>query len=345
MQEPTDNIPRLLTRFGLDAAQCQIQPLGNAGGFSGAQLWRIDCGERAFALRQWPAEVEEGRMRYVHAVLAFAGMQVDFVPRLQRTAGDDTLFHLAGRHWELATWRPGAADFRRDPSDERLRAALQALAGLHTGLQHFPTRMTGLGTSPAMQKRQERLIALRDLVPQLRARLAAAEPALIRRGQPIIASFEQDAAQMLSQLRAAATFHVALQPCLRDIWHDHVLFTGSKVTGIIDFGAARVESVAGDIARLVGSLVGDDPARRAFALAAYEDIRPLMPNERSLIPIFDRSSVLMSGMNWLQWLLIDGRQFEDLPRVYERLDEIVERLREVPAGDDQGRCDDRFAAF
>ena len=78
-----------------------------------------------------------------------------------------------------------------------------------------------------------------------------------------------------SRCPAARRMQVTAQPCIRDIWHDHVLYVGAEVSGFVDFGALRMDHVAADISRLVGSLVGDDPHRRAAALAAYAATSPL----------------------------------------------------------------------
>ena len=40
--------------------------------------------------------------------------------------------------------------------------------------------------------------------------------------------------------------------CIGDVWHDHILFEGDAVTGMIDFAAAKVDHVAADLARLLG---------------------------------------------------------------------------------------------
>ncbi len=59
---------------------------------------------------------------------------------------------------------------------------------------------------------------------------------------------------------SAVALKVPIQPCIGDIWHDHILFLGDGVSGLVDFGGMRADTVAGDIARLLGSLVADDPA-------------------------------------------------------------------------------------
>src|SRR5206468_3640782 len=70
-----------------------------------------------------------------------------------------------------------------------------------------------------------------------------------------------------------------LQPCLCDPWHDHVLFDGDRLTGIVDYGAAKVDHVSVDLARLLGSLVGDDADAWQRGLGAYRSVRPLAPDE------------------------------------------------------------------
>jgi homoserine kinase type II len=129
-------------------------------------------------------------------------------------------------------------------------------------------------------------------------------------------------------LAAVADLEVPLQPCIRDIWHDHVLFRGSEVTGLIDFGSLRVESVAADVARLMGSLVGDDVRRWQLGLEAYAAVRRMSDDELQLMKAFDLSTVLMAGLNWLDWIYRQRRQFSDRQAVLGRVDEILHRVVE-----------------
>jgi homoserine kinase type II len=116
-----------------------------------------------------------------------------------------------------------------------------------------------------------------------------------------------------------------LQPCIRDIWSDHVLFEGHRVSGIIDFGSMRVDNVAGDVARLLGSLAGDDLAAWQRGLEAYEAVRPLTDDESALVTVFDESTMLLAGFNWLDWIIAE-RQFENPSEVVHRLTMIINRL-------------------
>jgi homoserine kinase type II len=107
------------------------------------------------------------------------------------------------------------------------------------------------------------------------------------------------------ELTRATRWHgvtLPLATCLRDIWHDHVLFTGDRVTGVIDFGAVAIGSPAADISRLLGSMVGDDRHRWELGLAAYESVRPLTDDEREAVRFFDSTGIVLSAANWLLWL-------------------------------------------
>jgi Ser/Thr protein kinase RdoA (MazF antagonist) len=125
-------------------------------------------------------------------------------------------------------------------------------------------------------------------------------------------------------LAVAVTRQVDLQPCLRDIWHDHVLFSGDEATGLIDFGALRDECVVSDIVRLLGSLVRGDQAAWQFGLSAYQQVRPFDASEPSMIGVFHKTTVLLSGMNWLRWIYLEQRTFEEPDRVLARLDGNLE---------------------
>ena len=119
---------------------------------------------------------------------------------------------------------------------------------------------------------------------------------------------------------------VQVVPCLRDIWHQNVLFEGDEVTGLIDFGSLRPENIAADVARLLGSMAEDDRALWREGFAAYESRRPLSESEAILASAFDSSGVLLGGINWLTWIYERGRVFEQPSAVLERLDYFHRRL-------------------
>jgi homoserine kinase type II len=127
-------------------------------------------------------------------------------------------------------------------------------------------------------------------------------------------------------LNEASTINVPLFPVIRDLWHDHVLFTGDDVTGIVDFGALRVDSAACDLSRLLGSLVGNDREAWEFARQQYNSIRPLSADEWKLAQALDEANVILAGLNWLDWICVQGRTFESYDAVYARLDEMLVRL-------------------
>jgi len=61
-------------------------------------------------------------------------------------------------------------------------------------------------------------------------------------------------------------------------------------------------------------------------LEVYHAIRPLSDDEAALVPVFDEITTLLSGFNWLEWIVIAQRQFENPPEVIGRLTMIVSRL-------------------
>jgi homoserine kinase type II len=230
----------------------------------------------------------------------------------------------------LAPWLPGVADFQRDPRPQRLRAALETLAEFH---RHAATVPGVRGTPQVPQGVVERYQALgelqRDYAPRILAAPQKSQPsALADRARRIIPIVNQLANNGLTLLEASMQT-IGTQPCIRDIWHDHVLFQEDRVSGIVDFGAMRLDSVAGDVARLLGSLVGDSEDGWAVGLDAYTRVRPLTDAERRLVRTYDATGVMLSGVNWLRWIYLEHRQFEDLPAVLNRLDQLIPRLEHL----------------
>lgn len=319
------------------AGPCQIEYLAGAGGFSGARLWRLTTPAGELCLRCWPAEhPDRDRLQWIHRVLR-ATWQAGFqrLPDPLPSIAGETIVEHAGHLWEVTPWLPGVADYHDRPSPVRLGAALAALAEFHQAAQ-AGADLKDLRVAAPSPSIAQRLAQLRSLVAggcdEIRRALAtSAQDPHRDAAVEIRRCFSIAAPRVDDDLGRAATIRVDLQPVIRDVWHDHVLFQGDQVSGIVDFGSLRVDTVALDISRLLGSLVGDDREQWSIGLAAYEQVRPLSEEDRSLVAAGDASTVLLSGMNWLRWLYVDRRQFGDSARVHARLTEIVRRLSVLAA--------------
>jgi homoserine kinase type II len=321
---------RVLARYGAELQPQRIEPLGGAGGFSGASFWRIAAPAGKLCLRRWPPEhPSPERLAMIHSVLAHVSRHGFHLAAQPHLTSDGASFVQHDRHlWELTPWLPGRADYRAAPSDARLKAALEALAQFHLAAAAGKGIPSSPAPSPGLSERLGSLHRLQagecDQIEALARR--GGWPEFSDRAREWFALYHAAAPNVERQLAAAARLPLPLQPAIRDIWHDHVLFSGDRVSGLVDFGALRIDSPAGDVARLLGSLAQGNPGAWRTGLAAYEQLRPLSPAERQALTVFDCSTVLLSGVNWLRWIFVEGRQFDDRRRVLERFDEHLVRL-------------------
>jgi len=347
----------LLALYPADCCPQAIKDLGGAGGFSGAAFWQLSTKRGLLCLRRWPSHADPNwpeRLDFIHAVLEHvARREFSLVPMPIRTLQGASHVRRDGHHWELTAWLPGRADYLPLRRPEKLLAALTALAEFHGAAADFRELDQEPAPSPGILARRRQIDDLRTRgLPAIAAAIDnAPRPAhgidghdrtaivgLARRLLPLYARAEEP---VLQKLIAAERSRVPLQPCIRDIWHDHVLFLENRVSGLIDFGAMRTDNVAGDVARLLGSFSFDsfdsfdasksetDAELWRDGLAAYESVRPLSADERQLVGVFDRSTTLLAGINWLEWLFVERRTFADLAAVRVRLAGIVARLERL----------------
>lgn len=307
-------------------------------GFSGASVWRVETRSSPCCLRATPAETcNLSRLKGLRSLLAHVAAEGLIEVSVPIRRADGATFVVAdGRVWQLEPWCQGRADYWQRPSDPRLRNASICLARWHRAAAGFRCQpdehlwffVCAAAPSPGLRERVEQLESWGDhRLDETRRALSADDWAEFRQlGQRLLETFRRVAPAIGQQLRLGAQVQVPLQPCLRDIWHDHVLFTGDKVTGLIDPHSCRSDCVATDLARLLGSLAGEDRRQWEVALAAYEQVRPLSFDERALVELFDRSAVALSGLTWLDWRYRQHRNFPEPQRVVSRLEAIVARL-------------------
>lgn len=326
-------IRRILRLYPEDCQPQGVERLAPTESFSGAMLWRVAAPRGPLCLRRWPSEhpnVE--RLQFVQAVLWHV-VQEGFtqLPLPLETNHHHGFIRHDGHLWELAPWLPGAADYRARPGPQRLYNAMVALARFHQAARSFPLAETGPAGSPGMAERVEKLRAFEvERFAKLGDSISVDTwPELADRGARLLTLARATSRKVLPTLETSARLDVALQPCIRDVWHPHVLFVDDEVSGIVDFGSMRPDNVATDVARLLGSLAGDEGANWRRGLAAYQSVRKLSEAESSLVTAFDRSTVLMGGLQWLEWVYLDGRQFSNRPAVLARVDEFLGRLERL----------------
>jgi Ser/Thr protein kinase RdoA (MazF antagonist) len=331
------DIRTIVGDYPADYQPQRVEPLGSAGGMSGAQFWRIESQRGALMLRRWPTEhPSPERLRFIHAVLFHAADRgVGFLPVPIRTISGKSFVNDADHLWEIAPWMPGIANYEHAPSNEKLASAMRAIAQLHRAVHDFPLSIAASAAAevPAISRRLARLKKLSsgEVAELLQSIRDAAWPEMALVGRRFVAILPRLMPRAYHELESLAHIRLPLQPCLRDIWHDHVLFTGEVVTGIVDFGGMDIDTPATDVARLLGSLVGDDAAGWQTGVAAYKEVRPLTEDEERAAKILDVSGTILAGCNWLRWIYTEGRNFENRAHVLERFYRIVARCEHASA--------------
>jgi homoserine kinase type II len=298
--------------------------LGSAGGLSGSRLWRYQAGAGELLARAWPIDgPPQATLQRIHGWLRDAG-DLGFLPVPFCGRDGRTLYERAGRLWEVAPWMRGAAETRRPASPEHVPAAFSALAAFHQRLSRYQTA----APSPGIRARLDELRAwLSGGIELVETKFSGCDDPTSALAGEWLAFARERAPGLVDSLRRVADLAVPLQPCLRDVRPEHFLFTGESVTGLIDFGAMAVETVAGDLARLSCEWSLDEPASRAAALRAYAAVRPIAMEETVLIDAFTTSSPLLAGGHWVRWHFLEGRVFDDSDAVVHGLQRSVASLR------------------
>ena len=340
MSRPTDsaapqNVLGQHFRLAADWNSGQIEAA--TGGFSDASVFRVENSGRTYCLRRWPAtQTSSARVLAIHQLLAVANRRgVAAVPVPVRSDSGTTLPEVNGEFWQLEPWMPGVADFSTTPHDQRLKSAMTQLARFHNAVSDWlPTskvsqwfQPASLSPSPTVGQRTRMIDGYASSVADFEAAIVQEHDARFRDvGSRIALLFRTAHLAIKRELMAVQDLPVPLQPCIRDVWHDHLLFQGDELCGIVDFGAMATDSVSCDLSRLLGSLFGDDLASWQRGVSYYESVRPMSEAEHRLLRPLDRSSVLLSGMTWLKRRYVLRNTPDDISRVCDRLDAILVRL-------------------
>ena len=302
----------VLARYGPALAGLRWVPV--AGGFSGALVWRGDD----FALKVYPPHVTPEHVAQVHAHMRQAS-HLPFVPAVVPTTSRATFVTHAGRVWEIVRWMPGEPGLT---SSNRVTNAVVALAQLHRA---WKPSLQQLAPCPGVKRRLDVLLRPPHRHTATPWKWRSEHPRLTDRTAPDeLLSWAADAVSRLSShaVRALMPWEprpVPVQPCICDVHAEHVLFTGDRVTGVIDFAAMKTDHVAVDLARLLGS--ADIDESNFFGGVSEYQTRAGVPIDPALVRLLDHTGVVCALAAWA------ARPAEVLasPRVRERLAGLLAR--------------------
>lgn len=328
-----------------------------AGGLSGSPVAQVVLpGGEQWAAKMLPAGIPLERGCWQHALMQHlrAG-GLGCVPRVASLADGSTFWRDGeGCCWEMVAWMPGTPQLRPTPAEAE--AAVQTLAALHASASQFAPTPARLGPPPALLERCMQAQQLqaspwtRRLQPGTGPSLdAAGDQAVVPRGQ--ITNSLQKAAERLAAdgpPALAALAHLRVPTTLlcgvvRDLTAEHVLFRVApdrppQVSGVIDFHAARVDTPACDLARLLASWhAGLPPAERiqeavAWYLAGWPagaSAAPPATTLARLVEVLAATGVVLGLDNWVRWLVEENRTFPDGKAVAARVTWHVAALEEA----------------
>lgn len=289
------------------------------GGLSGASVWRVAFGERSFAVRRSHAELDAARSLWITDTLRNAyGSGLTFVAapiegRWPLREGDT---HL----WEAAEWKDGVPLPELAGDTTALQSAAEGLARFHWTL-----RIADGSEAPCLSAFEylHQLVGSRHrngTWPMLRP-LGDIWPELDAIGRLLPLSIET-ASRRLAPFCGVVT---RAQPIHGDARPEHFLISEGKLTGLIDFGAMRRDTVLADVARLAGELALGDEALRDKVVGYYETAAE-KPIDRAAIAALDLAGAVLSAANWLRWLGEKQAESFDEGLVRQRLRAIAARL-------------------
>lgn len=323
-------------RFGIQPRQST--PI--LGGLSEAYVWCVtDVSGRNFALKAW-RPVSPAQLQHRRAVRWWmrdaSGTYPDFVPCPLQAGGSDmsgeSLILLQGQYaWQAETWCTGESS-RCAPSQVQCAVAATALQQLHaTGREFARCHSSSVlalqrSPSPAILRRAELVDdllrgGLQRLLVLVRSTGAAGASAVADCFLQLLKKWLPWLQQLLQPWRSRT---LNLQPVLRDVRTENLLFHREQISGVIDWDAADVDHPCLDAARLLRSWYAGNSTALPAAADHWAEVWQLSSDLRQLLAVFDAAAVLLNPIVWLRRLADDPALFSRLPAARQRFEQLVQ---------------------
>ena len=328
--------------WGIDAQEVRAV----SGGFSGAAVFRVDTADdRRFAARAIPSSTATSlkRQTQIMQMLAFihqSGMNCVAAPRQLRAAShalppvaspvNAWFSRQAKRLWQVSLWRDGSPVGKTELDPDRAAAAIGIVHEFHAlayewAERHNSDELTPRdGPSLAVLKRRQILQTLADgELSTLSTQIHRLSSPLHESSEQLVGVLRRHLPKLIQDTESAAAGRWRLQPVIRDLWKQHVLFTESRVTGLVDFWECASDHVFVDFSRLFRSWAGADNI--LVSRLWRETLRGhlIRQADRQLLDVLDACTVLLSPLTWLRrFLTSESDQFS--PQAVNRFQALVD---------------------
>ncbi|MGL4593640.1 MAG: hypothetical protein ACRCUY_02800 [Thermoguttaceae bacterium] len=203
----------------------------------------------------------------------------------------------------------------------RIAAMCMTLAQIHEAMSSFPLPDFPTSLSKAIFDKKSRwenysafgMRKLEDAISSIALPFRGnALGRLIKVGIQLVREAREWSKHCLNRLESMQNSEVPVQTILGNVSLRHFRFDENGVCGLIDCKEMQVDSVALDLAILLGSVAEPSDPLWAFGLKAYQTIRPLSTLEIALVSIFDRSIPILEGLEYLNNIFIDRIPFTSM---------------------------------
>ena len=349
----------ILSAYPIGFQANAVTPLSPTAALGRCRYWMVEADEGTFCLRRWPKEQTNiERLQFIQAVLWHAVCEgIEIVPLPLETRQRKGIVRCQDCFWELMPWIGTIPETSSEFSQSvlfvegtekhdwdifteesfRIVSAMLALAQFHEAVVSFPLPDPPESFSVGIRRRLSccqtwtsgRFATLRRALEEVyRLPQNDTESHLARLGLRYIDLVIPLAGTESALLHRATLLPIRVQPVIRNACFRHLRFDEDGVCGMIDFTQLGVDSVALDVATLLGSLADGNADAWAYGLKAYQSIRPLSDTERHLTAAFDVSQTLLEGLEYLDAVFLREEPFTmlQLSEILRRVEHLVARL-------------------
>ncbi|ADB14724.1 aminoglycoside phosphotransferase [Pirellula staleyi DSM 6068] len=307
-----------------------------------------------YCLRQWPKEhPSEPRLLDIHRWVLRAREHLDVVAAPLRSTRGTTYVRQTANLWELQPWMPGvnhdllahrAHNLKSDEGTSRRtrmyprsrygdswHQMILALAKFHRVAGDRFEHIQGI--APSILERRKRWLELTNggwiLVQRAVDECSQSQPSLIGNTVPSLCRLVGELLPSLGPLiESSLGISSDLRPVIRDARPEHFLFVKGKLSGMIDFGAMRIDTPVADLARLLE--LHFQKIRNPIA----ERVKTYVQHSKLQIPpiwfetIF-KCNLILGAANWMDWIYLEKRRFPSLSLIHSRLEVYERRIKSV----------------